>query len=394
MLSVSEATERLQAAARLLVGVESCSTLDAQGRVLAEDVHSDIDVPPADNSAMDGYALKHADWSGAAHSLSVSQRIPAGQSPARLKAGTAARIFTGAEVPQQADTVVMQEHCEESDGEVRVLKLPDRAANVRPRGQDIQAGQRILRAGQRLRAQDLGLVASIGVASLAVHSRLKVAVISNGDELVEPGAEASAGKIYNSNRYLLKGLFDQWGFETIDLGIAPDQPDQIKEMFGRAAEMADVLVTSGGVSVGEEDHIKNVVQQMGTLDLWKVAIKPGKPMAFGEAAGIPFIGLPGNPASVLVTAMILARPFLFASQGNAQAGFSPVSVNAGFSRKGTPRQEYLRARNINGVLELYPNQSSGVLLSASWGDGLVVQYPDQDIQSGEMADFVPYALLG
>jgi molybdopterin molybdotransferase len=394
MLSVNQAIERLRAAAQPLHSPHPCALADALGRVLAEDVFAGLDVPPADNSAMDGYALRSADWQGGVESLPVSQRITAGSVPQPLAAASAARIFTGAEIPPGADTVVMQENCTEQGARVKVNTLPAPNSNIRPRGQDIRSGQCILPAGQRLRAQDLGLLASVGIASVPVQRRLRVAIISNGDELVEPGSALRPGQIYNSNRYLLRGLCAQWGFETLDFGIAPDDPSSISALFARAADEADVIISSGGVSVGEEDHVKAVVAELGQLDLWKVAIKPGKPLAFGQVKATPFLGLPGNPASVLVTALVVARPFLFDCQGASDALPGPVALPAGFTRAGGSRQEYLRARFEDGRLALYPNQSSGVLLSASWGNGLVVQYPYQDIGETESVDFLPYALLG
>lgn len=393
MLSVSAAVAELRKTATILAGRESCALHRCLGRVLAADIHAPLDVPPADNSAMDGYALRYADWRSADLEIPLSQRIVAGSSPAALEEGTAARIFTGAEIPAGADTVVMQENCEATEAGVRIQRLPPPGANVRPRAQDIRSGQPVYEAGRRLRAQDLGLIASLGIAEVDVYQRLKVAIISNGDELVEPGLELQPGQIYNSNRYTLRGLVEDWGFESLDLGIAPDEPLRIGEILSEAADGADVIISAGGVSVGEEDHIRDVVASMGAIDLWKVAIKPGKPLAFGRVGDTPFIGLPGNPSSVLVTCLVIARPYLFDCQGISGAEVSPLRKQALFDAKSDSRQEYLRARTTAKGVECFPKQSSGILLSTTWGDGLVVRYPGQDISGGDMVDFLPYTLL-
>jgi molybdopterin molybdotransferase len=393
MFSVDHAIAELLAQARPLAEPQPTALGDALGRILAEDVRAAIDVPPADNSAMDGYAFRHGDWPGEGQSLPVSQRIPAGIDPEPLMPGTAARIFTGAHVPPGADTVVMQEHCQAGEGDVVIQKCPVPGANIRPRAQDIAAGDVVLKAGTRLNAQALGLLASIGIAEVGARRPLRVAVLSNGSELVEPGRPVEPGQIYNSNRYLLAGLMQGWGFELVDCGIATDQPEDIRDVLQQAAGETDVIVSSGGVSVGEEDHIKNVVAELGAIDLWKVAIKPGKPFAFGRVGDTPFLGLPGNPSSVLVTALIVARPYLFACQGDASGPVDPIRKTAKFDVAGCPRQTYLRARSVGDGVECHPRQSSGVLMSAVWGDGLVVQPPNRDIKAGDEVAFLPYALL-
>lgn len=393
MISVSEAIERLLSGCETLPGMESCALGDALGRTLAEDVSAGIDVPPADNSAMDGYALRHADYKSLGGTLPLSQRIVAGVRPQPLQAGTAARIFTGAEIPAGADTVVMQEHCEAAEDSVTITRKPFQGANIRPRAQDIQAGEQILTAGHRLRAQDLGLIASLGIAEVPSFRHLKVAVVSTGSELVEPGAKANPGQIYNSNRYMINGMLEAWGCEPVDLGIVPDDPQAVRDILSRAANDADLIISSGGVSVGEEDHVKNAVESLGGIDLWKVAIKPGKPFAWGNVAGTPFLGLPGNPGSVWVTLLILARPYLLRCAGRSNTKVSPVSMPAKFEHRGGDRWEYLRARSAADGVDIYPKQSSGVLMSASWGDGLVVQYPEQDICLGDPVDFLAYSAL-
>jgi molybdopterin molybdotransferase len=393
MLSVDAAIDRLLLQSRRLTGPERAGLFDSFGRVLAQDIVAPIDVPPADNSAMDGYAIRHADWSAADASISLSQRITAGSVPSPLAPGTAARIFTGAEIPPGADTVVMQEHCEASAAAVAIRQLPSRGANIRPRGQDIRAGQTILTAGHRLRPQDTGLIASQGISGIEVYSRLKVAVMSTGDELVAPGDEISPGQIYNSNRFTICGLLSAWGFQVVDLGVARDDPGAIASMMTEAAESADVVITSGGVSVGDEDHVKPVVESLGAIDLWRIAIKPGKPFAFGHVLNTPFIGLPGNPVSVFATLLIVGRPYLFACQGMSRVKLHPTRERALFEKKGSPREVYHRVRSGPEGLEMFSQQSSGALYSTTWGDGLVRQAAGQDIRPGDSVDFLPYALM-
>ncbi|MFT5140446.1 MAG: molybdopterin molybdotransferase [Lysobacterales bacterium] len=393
MQSVDEAVAQLLKQSRELVTVEDTALSQTLGRVLAEHIVAGIDVPPADNSAMDGYALRHADWTSAEVPIEVSMRIPAGVSPSPLLAGTAARIFTGAEIPVGADTVVMQENCETNANQVFIHTLPDQSTNIRRRAQDVAIGQAVFSPGSRIRPQDIGLIASLGIASVRTFRPLKVAVISNGDELREPGEQLMPGQIYNSNRYLLCGLMKGWGFEVVDMGIAPDDPESIRELLCSAAQQADVIVSSGGVSVGEEDHIKNVVSELGGIDLWKVSIKPGKPFAFGNVDGVPFLGLPGNPSSVLVTCLIIARPFLMASQGISDTEVIPLRKPALFSRKQATRTEYLRVKSSAIGLECFPQQSSGVLLSTVWGDGLGVHREGEVISAGDEIDYLPYQFL-
>lgn len=393
MLSVNEAISSLLESSKLLAGRETVALAEAGGRTLAADVLAGINVPPADNSAMDGYAFRHEDRQDADTPLPLSQRITAGSVPGPLRPGTAARIFTGAEVPPGADTVVMQEHCDGRDDNVRILKCPVRGANIRPRGQDIECGQTVLTPGLRLRPQDLGLVASLGQACVEVYRPLKVAVLSTGDELLEPGEDAIPGKIYNSNRYIMRAQLDTWGFDVVDLGVARDEPQAVRELLQTASEQADVILTSGGVSVGEEDHVKAVVESLGSLDLWRIAIKPGKPFAFGSVNGTPFLGLPGNPVSVFVTMLVIARPFLFACQGVADTGLHAVRQRALFSRKSSYREDYIRVRSTDQGLEPYDNQSSGALFSTSWSDGLVRQPAEQAIEHGGSVDYLPFALF-
>lgn len=391
MLSVAQAIEILLRSAERRVSHEDVPLREATGRVLAEALHAPIDVPPAANSAMDGYALRHADWPGPGGDLPLSQRITAGSAPAPLEAGTAARIFTGAEVPGGADTVVMQERCEARGEHVRILELPEPGANIRARGQDVRRGQAVLEPGRRLRPQDVGLVASLGLDRLAVYRPLRVALLSTGDELVEPGRPAGPGQIYNSNRYTMHAQLAAWGFEAVDLGVARDDPESVRERLLEGAAEADVIVTSGGVSVGEEDHVRDVVASLGRIDLWRIAVKPGKPFAFGAVGDTPFIGLPGNPVSVFVTLLVIARPFLFACQGRADRELLPLRRPALFGKKASWREDYLRVRSVADGLEPYPNQSSGALFSTAWGDGLARQSADTAVAEGDLVDYFPWS---
>jgi len=393
MISVSEAHERLRSNNKVRVAAEIADLKTCLGRVLASDVISAIHVPPADNSAMDGYALRREDWDGAQHALEISQRITAGKPPERLKPGTAARIFTGAETPAGADIVVMQEKCRAEANRVFIDEVGEVGANIRPKGQDISLGATVLEKGQRLRPQDLGLIASLGIARVEVRKRLKVAIVSTGEELVEPGDTLKPGQIFNSNRFMLQALLESWGFEVVDFGITADDPRIIGDVMSEASRTADALITTGGVSVGEEDHVKAVVESLGHIDLWRVAIKPGKPFAFGDVLGTPFLGLPGNPVSAFVTALVIARPFLFDCQGICHSDIVPLRQMALFDKKGSFRQEYIRVRSTAVGVEMFEKQSSGVLYSTSWGDALVVQKPDEDIKKGAPVDVIPYVLF-
>jgi molybdopterin molybdotransferase len=409
MLSVREALDTLLAAARPVTDTEQVPTLEANGRVLALDVASTIDVPPNDNTQMDGYAVRAfeciGDGSGGAV-LRVAQRIPAGTVGQPLEPGTAARIFTGAMIPEGADAVVMQEQCEVQGDSVTIRHVPKSGEWIRRAGEDIQAGSRILQAGTRLRSQELGLAASVGLASLPVRRRLRVAVFFTGDELTmpgeAPGGQLAPGAIYNSNRFLLRGLLENFGCAITDFGIVPDSLEATRATLRAAAQEHDLIITSGGVSVGEEDHIKPAVETEGQLNMWQIAVKPGKPLAFGDvrrAGGGDsafFIGLPGNPVSSFITFLLFVRPFLLRLQGVS----GPVEprawqLRADFSLpKADRRNEFLRARvNAGGGLDLFPNQGSGVLTSTVWGDGLVDNPPGRIIQEGDMVRFIPFVEL-
>lgn len=396
MHSVDEAFAKLIAAARSQARHEKIALplLQCLNRVLACDVISPLDVPPRANSAMDGYAFCYGDGQRAGFHFAISQRIPAGCAPEPLQPATAARIFTGAEIPPGADTVAMQEDCQLSEGGVQIdASQVKQGDNIRPQGQDVQCGQRVLAKGTRLRPQELGLLASIGSANASIFRPLNVAVFSTGNELVEPGNALQPGQIYNSNRATLAGLLAAWGMDMVDVGICRDSPDAVTETLRAAAEQADVIVSSGGVSVGDEDHVKGAVETLGSLGFWKIALKPGKPLAFGEVQGVPFMGLPGNPASVFVTALLFLRPFLLALQGQENILPQATKLPSLFARKAVKRQEFLRARRADGGVDIHANQSSGMLSSACWGDGLAVQYPGKAIEVGDLLEFYPYSEL-
>ncbi|MBL8331204.1 MAG: molybdopterin molybdotransferase MoeA [Rubrivivax sp.] len=416
LMSLEEALAQLLAAGtrEQIRQTETVSSFEALGRVLAEDVASALDVPPADNSSMDGYALRLADVPAAGAVLRVGQRIPAGHVGRALEPGTAARIFTGAQVPPGADAIVMQELSTAlDDGQVRIDTLPLPGQWIRRRGEDIRDGSTVLTRGTRLTPQALGLAAAVGRASLAVLRRPRVALFSTGDELVMPGQPLKPGAIYNSNRYTLRGLLQAAGCEVQDLGIVPDRLDATRAALRAAAGHNDLIVTSGGVSVGEEDHLRPAMAAEGRVDLWQLSMKPGKPLAFGalprqaatagagtgeaavSAGEALFIGLPGNPVSSWVTGLLAVLPLLRALQGMPATQPRALSVRADFDwPRPDKRREFLRARfNAEGGLELFANQSSGVLTSAHWADGLIDNAGGQAIVRGDAVRFLPLADL-
>ena len=394
MLSYEQALDALLEAASPVSGVERIDLLQARGRVLATPIFSAMNVPPADNSAMDGYALRCADLL-AGSPLPVSQRIPAGSSPLPLQPGTAARIFTGAPIPTGADTVVMQEKCEVLDDLVRIGHAPRSGENIRRAGEDIALGAEVIPAGVRLNAAHLGLLASIGVAQVEVCRLMQVAVFFTGDELVTPGLPLGPGQIYNSNRYVLNALLSELGCVVSDLGIIPDDLAATRAALRQAAQGHDLVMTCGGVSVGEEDHVKAAVMTEGALDTWKIAIKPGKPFALGRIGDTPFIGLPGNPVSSLVTFQMLARVYVRRCQGETGVQAQTMPMRADFAwPKAAPVREFLRVRvNPAGGLDLYPKQGSGVLSSCAWADGLVSNPAGQLIQPGDQVAYIPFGGL-
>ena len=401
------ALAELLAQATLLPGADTVATFDADGRVLLHSATSPLQVPPQDNSAMDGYALRCADVAAPGAVLPVSQRIAAGSAAAPLQPGTAARIFTGAPVPPGADAVLMQEDCEAlPDGSVRANAVPQSGQWIRRAGEDITQGAVVLHAGTRLSPAELGLAASIGLAQLQVARRPRVALFSTGDELVMPGdvppAQMRPGAIYNSNRFFLRAMLLRLGCEVTDLGIVPDQREATIAALRSASSGHDLILTSGGVSVGEEDHIKPAVEALGELVLWQIAMKPGKPFAYGRIqrgegteGSAHFMGLPGNPVSSFLTFALLVRPFLLRLQGVQDVAPKAVAVRADFTQpKADKRREFLRVRyNAQGGLDGFANQSSGVLTSAVWGDGVVDNPAGQTIAPGDTVRFIPFAQL-
>lgn len=405
LMPLDEALATLLAHINPLAGTESVATLDADGRILAQDVVSSLQVPAFDNASMDGYAVRSADVQQAGVALKVTQRIPAGHFGQPLEPGQAARIFTGAPVPAGADAIVMQEQTEpaEQTDQVRFVAAAQPGQWIRRSGEDVRLGDTVLKRGQKLGPAELGLAASLGLAHLQVMSRPKVALFSTGDELVMPGDVAPAdmppGSIYNSNRFFLRALLHRLGCEVSDLGIVPDRREATVAALKTAADHHDLIVTSGGVSVGEEDHVKPAVQSLGALSLWQIAMKPGKPFAYGHvrretATGLAhFVGLPGNPVSSFMTFLLLVKPLILALQGAEQRAPVRMSLPAHFEwPKADKRREFLRVRrNASGGLDLFPNQSSGVLTSVVWGDGVVDNPAGQTIAHGDLVSFWPFA---
>ena len=403
LTSVSAAQQQIMSSVRCVLATESVSLFHARGRVLSAAVVSTVDVPPADNSAMDGYAMRVEDINLGI--IPVSQRVAAGQVPCSLEPHTCARVFTGAEVPENAELVVIQEDVELVEGGIRIraraiAQEQKLGQFIRLTGQDVLIGQVVCKAGTKLEARHLGVLASMGIDTVDVYRRLKVAIASTGSELVNPGQALKAGQIYNSNRFLLAGLVDQLGMELVDIGIITDERSTTEKALALAADSADIIITSGGVSEGEEDHVKAAVTTLGQLDVWKLAIKPGKPLAFGRVKQTPFFGLPGNPASVLVTFMVIAQPFLLALQGCSNThGHSLNARLVNPPKRPSIRQDYLRVRLVPSaqsglIVEAMTNQNSGVLTTAMKGDGLAVVKANTCGDDAQDVEFLPYASYG
>jgi len=406
MLTAEQALDHLLSHARAVSEMEHVAMQSALGRVLAENVNSLVDVPPLDNTSMDGYAVRTADITKEGVVLKVNQRIPAGSMGKPLEGGCAARIFTGAPIPPNADAIIIQEDTTLVEGQadqVQVNFIPKLGQWIRRRGEDLSAGKVALHAGTFLRPQELGVAASAGLTHLNVKRRVRVAAFFTGDELALPGEPLKPGGIYNSNRDTLLACLRSLGCDATDLGIIPDRLDATREALRKASKDHDLIITSGGVSVGEEDHIKPAVTAEGRLDLWQIAIKPGKPLAFGavrkseqaETGEAWFIGLPGNPVSSFVTFLLFVRPFILKLQGRTSASMPSYQMRADFAwPKADRRNEFLRVKvNSLGGLDLFPNQSSGVLTSASWGDGLIDCPAGQAFEAGSIVKYIPFSAL-
>jgi molybdopterin molybdotransferase len=391
LLSVDDALARLLAEAKPVSETEDVPALEATNRILARAQRSTMDVPPMDNSAMDGYAVRTQD----SLRLKVIQKIMAGSTGKPLEPGTAARIFTGAPIPPGADAVVMQEHTTIEGDQVVLKKMPSPGDWIRRVGSDVKKGGEILPAGKRLLPQDTGLAASVGIKTLPVYRKVRLGLFFTGDELVMPGEPLAPGRIYNSNRFTLRGLGEVFGCEVHDYGIVPDSLEATREALRRAASENDLIVTSGGVSVGEADYVKPAVEAEGRLLMWRIAMKPGRPLAFGTIQRSFFIGLPGNPVSSFVTFLIFVRPFLLRTQGLAQVEPKWVQMRADFDwPEPDARREFLRVKwNAQGGLDLYPTQDSAVLTSTSWADGLVDNPAAHAIRKGDRVRFLPYSEL-
>jgi molybdopterin molybdotransferase len=391
LLSVDDALARLLAEAKPVADVEEIPTLGATNRILARAQRSTMDVPPMDNSAMDGYAVSTKDPSR----LKIAQKIMAGSVGRPLEPGTAARIFTGAPIPPGADAIVMQEHCTVENDWVLLRKPPKPGEWIRTVGSDVKKGGEILPAGKRLAPQDTGLAASVGIRMLPVFRKVRLGLFFTGDELVMPGEPLAPGRIYNSNRFTLRGLGEVFGCDVHDYGIVPDSLEATREALRRAAAETDVIVTSGGVSVGDADYVKPAVEAEGKLLMWRIAMKPGRPLAFGSVGKAFFIGLPGNPVSSFVTFLVFVRPFLLRTQGVSQTDPKIIAARADFDwPEPDARREFLRVKwNAQGGLDIYPTQDSAVLTSTAWADGLVDNPAGKAIRKGEQVRFMPYSEL-
>ncbi|MDO6824104.1 gephyrin-like molybdotransferase Glp [Marinobacter sp. 1_MG-2023] len=394
---VEEAIAHLLGKAPVITATEALPLTESYGRILARDYQAPADVPPADNSAVDGYALRAEDYVPG-QALPLSDRIPAGSAPSPLKPGTAARIFTGSEVPAGADTVVMQERVEVADDGILINADIKADQNIRRRGQDLAKGSLALAKGTKVRAQEMGLLASMGLAEVTLVRKLRVAILSTGDELVDPGNPLEAGQIYNTNRFTLLALAAEAGCEVVLCETLRDNRTITRETLERAAAQADLIITSGGVSVGEEDHVRAVLEESGELSLWRLAIKPGKPLAFGSIKGTPVLGLPGNPATVLVTFLVVGMPYIRTCQGRLRTYPVGQQVPAAFNvTSPSIRREFVRARleSVEGKTQVnaYPNQSSGVLSSACWADGLAIVPEHSTVAAGDLLTYYPFTEL-
>jgi len=397
LLSIEEA---LDIALNAITSIDETIEMPIQktlSYVLADDVISQINVPSFDNSAVDGFALRIEDYKDT-RKFRISQRITAGSNPEEIEEKTAVKIFTGAPIPKGVDTVVMLEDCSEEDGYVTLPETVKINMNIRPMGQDVKKGETVLTKGTKIKPQEMGLIASVGIKKLKVYRPLRVAIVSTGSELIEPGEEFSYGKIYNSNRFLLKGLLQSLNCEIIDMGIAYDDYTSTREIMLKALNRSDIVITTGGVSVSDEDHIKNIIADVGEKLIWKIAIKPGKPFTFGVMEGKPVIGLPGNPSAVLVTFLIMARAILKKLQGLNDLSYISYKIPIDFSvKKSNTRRSFIHCQVQNSeegpVLKKFSNQSSGMLSSASWAHGLALIAENSQPQRGEIVNYIPFSEL-
>lgn len=394
LLSVEQAQTQLLTQLNSIATQESCSLHVATWRILAEAIISPVGIPFNDLSMMDGYAVnsQNTDFNQA---LEISQRIAAGDVPKYpLTLGSSARIFTGAMLPEGADCVVMQEQTHlTSDGRVSVKQAPCTGQHVRPAHSEIHAGQQLLAAGTRLNPQAIALCASVGISQLSVYRPLTVGLLVTGSELIEPGEPITTGKTYNANLYLIESLLRSYGYEVTSLGVVPDDLAATKQRLIDAASF-DAIISTGGVSVGEEDHLRQAVSELGHIEAWKVRMKPGKPFAFGQVKQTPYFGLPGNPVSAFATFHLFVLPALRRLQGLADLPFEPERLPADFSIQVGDRREYLRAKVINhgGMrrLQIHPNQNSSVLASTVWADGFAIVDEGKHINAGDMVSFIPF----
>ncbi|MBL1293384.1 MAG: molybdopterin molybdotransferase MoeA [Thiotrichales bacterium] len=396
MLSEYEAIDTLLSHAKLLVDNETVSINNASTRICAKNIIAPINVPAQDNSAMDGFACNSNDVAINSH-IEISQRIATGSNPPALKPGTTARIFTGASIPAGADCIVIQENCAYDDSSVSFRTTPILGQHIRYAGEDIKQGQIILHRGDVIGPAQIGLIASLGIDTVCVYKKLRIALLTTGSELLEPGSKNEDGKRYNSNRYTLTAAINQLGFDVSHHQIIADNlNDTQNELIARSAD-ADVVISTGGVSVGDEDHVKNALENTGTMHLWKIAMKPGKPLAFGSVNNTPFIGLPGNPVSALITYLIIARPFLLSCQGVTLRPLIRYPVKSGFDWQTQKRCEYLRVTLQQEGDELiahrYQSQDSGIQNSLHNSDGLARIEIESQIQTGDIISFSPYSSL-
>ncbi len=400
LISYDDALHHLLTTLQPVCAAQRLPLMDALGCVLAETLVAAIDVPSMAVSSMDGYAINSADlMAGSSNHLPVSQRIPAGSAGLPLQPGSAARIFTGAPIPQNADAVIIQEDVEADEEGIHFQGAVKAGLNVRPAGNDINQGRVILEAGTRLRPQDLGIAASVGHGHVSVYRPLKVGLFSTGDELASPGEPLKPGQIYESNRYVLRGFLEMLGCEIVDLGLIGDTLDATCEAMQEASSKADLVITTGGVSVGEEDHVRIALERLGDLSMWRLNIKPGKPLAFGLVNGSAFMGLPGNPVSVFATFSLFVVPTIARLQGKTWSKPRPVHLQAAFDwPKPDRRREFLRARieedqSGQSVVNIYANQDSGVLTSTVWADGFVEVPEGATISRGDVVDYISFASI-